>query len=163
MVEPRGVEPLTSSKAIGAPENQSLVISRELAHVEELYEVVAQSFTDEILSARVRLLSATARQLLDRGEHQQAQVCVNQIRALVFSEMMRHPGFLIGHFEQLVEERHFAIDKSLHEKHVQVRLTVINAEDWDGLRRVNAGTNENRFSSAPFELLASQLIGLIRA
>jgi len=145
-----------------APGNQNLVISRDLAHIEELYETVADSVSDDALRARVQQLSAAARQLLDRGEHQQAQSCVNQIRALVFNEMMRHPAFLIGHFERLAEERYVAIDKALHEKHVQVGLMAIKAEDWDGLRRVNVGLIDNRFSSAPAEPLTSQLVGLVR-
>jgi molecular chaperone DnaK len=145
-----------------APQNQNLVISRELARIEELYDAVSDAVADEALTARVHQLSATARQLLDQGEHQQAESCVNQIRALVIGEMMRHPAFLIGHFERLSEERYVAIDKALHDKHVQVGLAAIKAEDWDGLRRVNAGLIDNRFASAPAEPLTTQLVGLVR-
>lgn len=145
-----------------APENQNLVISRELARIEELYEAVADSIADEALGARVHQLSAAARQLLDQGDHQQAESCVNQIRALVLGELMRHPAFLIGHFERLAEERYVAIDKALHDKHVQVGHASIRAEDWDALRRVNAGLIDNRFASAPAEPLTTQLVGLVR-
>ena len=145
-----------------APENQNLVISRELARIEELYEGIASQLADEALGARVHQLSATARQLLDQGDHQQAESCINQIRSLVLGEMMRHPAFLIGHFEQLAEERYVAIDKALHDKHVQVGLAAIKAEDWDALRRVNAGLIDNRFAAAPAEPLTSQLVGLVR-
>lgn len=145
-----------------APENQNLVISRELARTEELYEGIADALTDDALRARVQQLSATARQFLDQGDHQQAESCVNQIRSLVLGEMMRHPAFLVGHFERLAEERYVAIDKALHDKHVQVGAAAIKAEDWDALRRVNAGLIDNRFAAAPAEPLASQLAGLIR-
>jgi len=146
----------------GAPENQSLVISRELARVEELFEVVAEVGGGEAIRPRVHQLSAAARQLLDQGEHQQAESCVNQIRSLVLGEMMRHPVFLVGHFERLAEERYVAIDKALHEKLVQAGHEAIRVDDWDALRRVNGGLIDNRFTSAPSEPLTSKMVGLVR-
>ena len=145
-----------------APENQNLVISRELVRVDELYEGVSDILADKALTARIQQLSATARQFLDQGDHQQAESCVNQIRSLVLGEMMRQPAFLIGHFERLAEERYVAIDKALHDKHVQVGAAAIKSEDWDALRRVNAGLIDNRFAAAPSQPLSGQLAGLVR-
>ena len=150
------------SRLRSAPENLNLVISRDLAYVEELYEAVSARGMDDALKERVQQLSASARQLLDRGEHQQAQSCINQSRVLVFSELMRQPEFLIGHFERLAEERYVAIDKALHDKLVQIGVAAIKAQDWDGLRRVNSGLIDNRFSSAPADPLTSQMVGLVR-
>jgi molecular chaperone DnaK len=146
-----------------APENQSLVISRELANIEEVYEEVAGILDDEALAGRVSQLSASARRLLDDGHHDQAQACVNQIRSLVVGEMMKRPDFIEGHFERLARERYLAIDKSLHDKLVHAGLACIRSADWDGLRRVNAGLIDNHFNSASAEPLTTQLVGLMRS
>jgi molecular chaperone DnaK len=145
-----------------APANQNLVISRELAKVEEMYEDVSGVINDAALKDRIRQLSANARRLLDEHDHQQAESCINQIRLLVLGELLRRPEFLAMQFEVLSEERFASIDKTLHDKLVNVGRDTIRTEDWDGLRRVNSALTDNRFATAPVEPLTSRLVGLVR-
>lgn len=146
----------------GAPANQNLVISRELAKAEELYEEVEGAIEDSAVKDRIRQLSSTARQLLDQNNHQQAESCVNQINGLVWKELLQQPKFLIVQFEVLSEERFAAIDKALHTKLIALGQDTIRKEDWDGLRRVNFALIDNRFAAAPVEPLTSRLAGLVR-
>jgi len=146
-----------------APTNQNLVINRELAKVESLYEDFESFIKEASTKDRVAQLSATARRFLDAGNHQQAESCVNQIRSLVLAELLRLPRFMVAQFEVLSEDRFLAVDKSLHDRLVSLGRDSIGTENWEGLRRINAELAENRFAAAAVEPLTTRLVGLVRS
>jgi hypothetical protein len=77
-----------------------------------------------------------------------ARRSLDEMHAILFSDLAKRPGFWVGMFEDLAKDRHRAIDKTKHDRLVNEGEAFIKKEDLDGLRQIDFQLRENMVRSA---------------
>ena len=114
--------------------------------VEMFATTLAKSTTDQKVNAQVHRLAGLARDALmkeDRNSVEDARRSLEEMRAIVFSDLTKQPGFWLGMFESTAEERHRAIDKVKHDQLVRQGEACIRDNDVDSLRKITFDLREN--------------------
>jgi molecular chaperone DnaK len=114
--------------------------------VEMFATTLAKSTTDQKVNVQVHRLAGLARDALmkeDRSSVEDARRSLEEMRAVVFSDLAKQPGFWLGMFESTAEERHRAIDKAKHDQLVRQGEACVRSNDVDGLRKVTFDLREN--------------------
>lgn len=97
------------------------------------------SDADPETTSRLKQLVETAETSIAGDDFETADRAVQDLRALVFSELRRQPDFILASFEHASEKRHLAIDKDLHDKIVVAGQIACDAGE---LQTVNKATFE---------------------
>lgn len=139
------------SRIRNSPGNLRSSLRSEIDELVEGFSIVFANSPDPKVTAQVHRLAGLARDALmkdDRSSIEDARRSLDEIRAIVFSDLARRPGFWVGMFEDLAKDRHRAIDKAKHEQFVREGEARIRSEDVDGLRQVTFQIRDNMVKSA---------------
>jgi hypothetical protein len=127
-----------------------------------VYDGAVRPNADSAASGRFDQLARQARESISQGHIADAKKSLSEMRATCFDEARKQPSFVVNMFLDLVREKHFAIDKSVHDKLVEVGKTCIDRQDINGLRAVIAQMLENRYPTTASESAAMTLAGLMK-
>jgi hypothetical protein len=133
------------------------------AFVENFSTGLAQD-TDPRVGVQVNRLAGLARDALakdDRHSIEDARRSFDEVRAIIFNDLAKKPGFWIGMFEDLANERHRAIDKEKHDQYVRDGEDAIKREEFDRIRQA-AFALRNNMVHAPAVSRIDVLAGLMR-
>jgi molecular chaperone DnaK len=97
----------------------------------------------------------------DHNSIEDTRRSLEEMRAIVFSDFVKQPGFWVGMFEDMAKDRHRAIDKAKHDRLVREGQNYIQAEDIDGLRQTNFQMRDNMVRGTDGSS-ADALAGLMR-
>jgi molecular chaperone DnaK len=134
-----------------SPENIKSSLRSEIDEFVEGFSVDFASSSDPKINSQVHRLAGLARDALmkdDRNSIEDARRSLDEMRAIVLSDLAKRPGFWVGMFEDLAKDRHRAIDKSKHDQLVNEGEALIRKEDIDGLRQVTFQLRDNMVRSA---------------
>ena len=128
------------------PEHTKATLEAEFESFVEASSLELLPKLDETTNARFQRLAGLARDALNRGTPQaieDARYSLNEMRAVVFSDLMRRPTFWNDFFFSVAEDRHLAVDKGKHDRLVQVGQQAISQNDLQQLRNVVWELQEN--------------------
>jgi molecular chaperone DnaK len=120
------------------PQNLRSSLRSEVDEFVEAFAVGLAPAADPKISSQVHRLAGLARDALmkdDAHSIEDARRSLEEIRAIVFDDLSKRPGFWVGIFEELANDRHRAIDKSKHDQLVKAGEANIRDEDVGGLRQ----------------------------
>lgn len=149
-----------------APENRGLVLMQQLIELSAEYERDVRFEADPRSNERFDQLAATTRAALERGDQsalKEAERALSEMQKVYFQEVYQQPGYLLGIFKALSEERYLATDKELFDQLVQEGLEAVAENDLDTLRGIIGRMFENMFSVGKVDKSISLLAGLMRA
>lgn len=146
------------------PENVGNALAAEIQSFRAAYDSAVRPDADDKLNAQADRLFAHALDAVQRGTPgaiADAQASLRETIALAQADLFKRPGFLISIFRDMASEKHFAIDKALHDSLIQEGEDAIERADVDGLRQAMSRMRENMFHvSAAGE--TATLAGLMR-
>lgn len=125
-------------------ENVGDVLRGRLESLILLFDEGIRANAEAGLAERFDRLAQQAGDSIARGNMDDAKKSISEMRAICFEEAVKQPGFLVDMYLDLARERHFAIDKNLHDKLVESGKASIERSDINGLRSVIAQMHENR-------------------
>ncbi|AWC25842.1 Heat shock protein 70 (plasmid) [Aminobacter sp. MSH1] len=118
-------------------ENAKLVLRDDIeSYVEELSSYPVSVFDDNT-KTKMNRLAAHARTVLDKttaDSLEESQKSFNELKALAFSEISKHPGFWSEVFESMAEDRSNTVDKRKHDELVRQGGDALDRQDLDLLR-----------------------------
>jgi hypothetical protein len=128
------------------PENVRASLRGEIDGLAESFSVHLSGLLDPRIMAQLHRLTGVARDSLGReGSNavEDARASVNEIRAIVLTDLAKRPDFWIHRFESLSEDRHLAADKAEHDRLVREGETCVARQDMDRLRQLTFELSEN--------------------
>jgi molecular chaperone DnaK len=133
------------SKIKDRRENVSDVLRAELESLVAAFDGAIRPSADSAALDRFDRLARQTRDSIARGNIDDAKKSISEMRATCFDEARKQPGFVIDMFLELARERHFAVDKALHDRLVEAGKASIDRNDLYGLRAVIGQILENRY------------------
>jgi molecular chaperone DnaK len=133
-----------------SPGNLKSSLRSEIDEFVESYSVAFSNSSDPKITAQVHRLAGLARDALmkdDRSGIEDARRSLDELRAVIFSDLAKRPGFWLGMFEDLAKDRHRAIDKAKHDQFVKEGEARIRNDDVDGLRQLTFQLRDNMVKS----------------
>lgn len=131
-------------------ENAKLVLRDEIEdYVEDLSSYNSSVF-DENTKAKMSRLASHARTVLDKNTSnalEESQKSFQELKALAFSAVAKHPGFWLEIFEAMAEDRSNAVDKGKHDELVQQGNDAIGRQELDDLRPIVFQMRRNMIKS----------------
>jgi hypothetical protein len=106
---------------------------------------------DPKVNTQIHRLSGLAREALNKsGPHavDDARRSFDEVRGVLFQALARQPTFWISRFEGLAEDRHLAIDKTLHDELVRKGEASIREKDIDSIRAITFRLAKNQVRTA---------------
>lgn len=135
-------------------------LTAELQRVSKMFDDWSHE-ADTGLQARADQLKSTARRGIADQDYATAERATNELEALTIELLQRQPGFILGHFEFVAKQRHFATDQRLHDALVARGVQEAEAGDVEALRQTIFEIYRNRaVADAPPHDLAA-LAGLM--
>jgi molecular chaperone DnaK len=151
------------SKIKNKRENVGDVLRAELDGCVSAYDAAIRPGAIAAVSDRVDRLARQARDSISQGNIGDARKTISEIRATFIDEARKQPAFVVDVFLDIARERHFAIDKSLHDQLVEAGTKCIDRQDIDGVRVTIGKMLENRYPTTASDSAATTLAGLMRA
>jgi molecular chaperone DnaK len=133
------------SRIKGRPENVGDVLRAELESLIDAFDVAIRPNANAAAAERFDQLGRQAREATLHGRAEDAKKSISEMRAICFDEAGKQPAFLVDPFSDLARERHFAVDKALHDRLVEGGKTSIENNNLNGLRTIIAQLLENRY------------------
>jgi molecular chaperone DnaK len=136
-------------------------------NIDEFIEVAAVEvlpIVDPRTNAQVHRLAGLAKDALQRGgphAAEEAQRSFDEIKAVIFAELMKRPEFWTSMFQDLAVRRHLAIDKSKHDDLVRGGENAMSRRDVAGVREAAIRLRDNMIKSVETRRI-SILAGLMR-
>ena len=103
------------------------------------------------VNTQVNRLAGLAKDVLQKeGPYaaNDAKRSLDELRALVLTDLAKKPGFWIGMFEDFAERRRQAVDKEKHDVLVTSGQAAIAREDIDALRETISDMHRNMLKGA---------------
>ena len=129
-----------------SPENLKSSIRSEIDEFVEMFSIGFAKTSDPKLNAQINRLAGLARDALmkdDPNSIDDARRSIDEMHAILFSDLTKRPGFWVGMFEDLANDRHRAVDKTKHDRLVSEGQGFIKKEDLDGLRQIASQLRDN--------------------
>lgn len=133
------------SRIANAPENRLKTLSAQLSHHASFFnDHLRRSATDEQRS-RYDLLHGTAIKEIGRGDpgYDSAELAFQGMKEIGFAVSWVDPDFLLLRFRRLTNDRHFSVDKKVHDDLVRKGEAAVKGNDGEGLRNVLIGMYAN--------------------
>lgn len=121
------------------PDNVRLVLKDDIEEFADRVSSFNSDLIDEATAAKIGRLAAHARTVLDDNSGValgESIKSLQEARSLAFTSIAKNPGFWVGFFDELAEERSNAVNKIKHDELVAKGQHAINAGDIDTLRSV---------------------------
>jgi molecular chaperone DnaK len=134
-----------------SPENLKTSLRSEIDEFVEMFAIGFAKTSDPKMNAQINRLAGHARDALmkdDPNSIDDARRSLDEMRAILFSNLAKQPGFWVGMFEDIAKDRHRAIDKTKHDGLVKEGEGFIKKEDLDGLRQIAFQLRDNMVRSA---------------
>ena len=134
-----------------SPENRKTSLRSEIDEFVEMFGIAFAKTSDPKMNAQINRLAGHARDALMRDDPNSiddARRSLDEMRAILFSDLAKQPGFWVGMFEDIAKDRHRAIDKTKHDRLVNEGEGFIRKEDLDGLRQITFQLRDNMVRSA---------------
>jgi molecular chaperone DnaK len=138
------------------------VLRTEIESFVSAYDAVIRPTADATVSDRFDRLARQARESISRGGIEDAKKSLSEIRATFFDEARKLPSFVVDTFLNLARDRHFAIDKAMHDQLAEVGRACIDRQDIDGLRASIGKMLDNRYPTTASSSAAMTLAGLMK-
>jgi len=142
------------------PEFVRAALRSELDQFVDGFALSISSHVDPRVNTQILRLAGSAREALNKsGPHavDDARRSFDEIRGLLFGCLAKQPGFWLARFESLVEDRHLAVDKALHDELARAGETAIRNNDADALRNLTFRLADNQVQTAtPGEVISYQ-------
>jgi molecular chaperone DnaK len=129
-----------------SPENIKSSLRVEIDECVEAFSIYISKNADSKINSQVHRLAGLARDALAKegpNSIEDARRSLDEIRAIIFSDLAKQPSFWVGMFEDMAKDRHRAIDKSKHDTLVREGESYIQAGDIDELRRTSFKLHDN--------------------
>ncbi|MFU0507735.1 Hsp70 family protein [Pseudaminobacter sp. NGMCC 1.201702] len=150
------------SKIKNRTENAKLVLRNEIEDYVEDLSGYSTGIFDENTKAKMGRLASHARTVLDKNTpnaFDESQKSFQELKALAFSAIAKHPGFWFEFFESMAEDRSNAVDKRKHDELVRQGSDAITRQELDDLRSVISQMRRNMIKSA--DIGSSLISGLM--
>lgn len=144
-----------------APEHRRAVLLQEIEQIEDGIADLIDSFDPETI-ARLNTLLRSAREEISNQNWSEVRQLVLQARSVFQRSLYQQPGFIIGMFENLAQERHTALDKDLHDRLVQEGQASVAQNDIEGVREIVGAMFRNRMPNESESSGVAMLAGLMR-
>ncbi|MBY6164844.1 Hsp70 family protein [Pseudooceanicola nitratireducens] len=129
-----------------SPANEERVLSREVSEAEETFDDIRASASQVEIERHEKLL-VTARRLIRERDFDGARNALHEMKSIRFKALFNDPGFLVGIFENLQNDRHLSMDHALHDKLVETGKEAIASGDVEMLRAAIGGLISNRINT----------------
>ena len=133
------------------PEFNKSVVRAEIDDFMENYSVQIAQNIDAKVNVQVNRLAGLARDALRKDAPHaasDAKRSLDELKAIVFADLAKKPGFWVALFEDSSDRRYQAIDKSRHDELVARGLAAISKEDIDVLREIVSRMHGNMVRDA---------------
>lgn len=153
------------AKLQARPEHQARVVRHELERQMSFFNETLAAIFENRITVQVHRLAASARDALDRNTPaatRDARKAIEEIHQIIRAELHKAFDFWVMVFEKTAEDRHFAIDKALHDKLVKEGIETIKAKDQDALRMTLAQMQKNMLDLGKGSGNGAFLAGLMR-
>lgn len=144
-----------------SPAHRRAVLLQEIEHLEDGVADLVESFDQETVE-RLQLLLRNAREEISNENWTGVRQLVEQARAVFQRALVQQPGFILHMFEQLMGERHSALDKNLHNRLVSEGRDCVAQQDIDGVREVVGAILRNRMPNESESSGVTMLASLMR-
>ena len=148
----------------GKPENMKATLRADLDRFVKSCSIELLPKLDGATNTKFHRLAGLARDAVNKGTPQALEDAKNRLddmREVIFSDLMKRPDFWSDFFESVAEDRHLAIDKSRHDRLVSEGQQAIAQKDLPQLRSVVWDMQENMIkATGPSSV--SNLAGLLR-
>ncbi|MEJ1119762.1 Hsp70 family protein [Phyllobacterium sp. CCNWLW109] len=141
------------SKIKDRPENAKQVLRNEIEDFVSDLSSYNSNIFDEQTTAKIGRLAAHARTVLDGNSTvtvavDESRKSLRELQALAYGAITKHPGFWVGFFEDIAEDRTNAVDKNKHDALVTRGQKAIADQDVDTLRSVIGEMRHNAIKEA---------------
>ena len=146
------------------PDFKRAILRAEIDDFMEHFSVELGPRVDAKTNGQINRLAGLAKDALrkDRSDAtEEARRSLDEIRALVFSDLVKQPGFWVAMFEDFAGTRHRAIDKARHDTLCRQGEAAIAREDLDALRETIGAMRDNMVKNVG-ETRVDILAGLMR-
>jgi molecular chaperone DnaK len=146
------------------PEFTIAVVRGQIDEFIEVASVDILPTVDTRTNTQVHRLAGLAKDALQRGgphAAEEAQRSFDEIKALIFTEVMKLPEFWTNMFQDLAVRRHLAIDKSRHDSLVRSGESALARGDIAAVREAAVMLRDNMIKSVETRRI-SILAGLMR-
>ena len=143
-------------------ENPSEALLREKRQAHDLFEQLDTSQLDSATIERFQRLGKAFFQAIEDNNIADAERALDEMKGVVRSALFEDFGYLRSAFHAMREDRHLAVDKSLHDRLVQEGDQSLASKDKDGLRRAIIGLVQNRFRMGDGRAEIEELADLMR-
>jgi molecular chaperone DnaK len=150
------------SKIKGKRENVGDVLRAEIGSIVDAYDSIIRQNADAAVSDRFDRLARQARDETSHGNFADAKKSISEMQATFFEEARKQPSFVVHTFLNLARDRHFSMDKNLHDQLIETGETCINGSDIDGLRVVIGKMLDNRYPTTAPGDAGMALAGLMK-
>jgi molecular chaperone DnaK len=150
------------SKIKSKRENVGDVLRTEIDSVASAYNGVIRPTATPAICDRFDRLVRQAGDAILQGNIADAKKSLFEMQATLFEEARKQPSFVIDTFLDLAKDRHFAIDKVLHDRLVEDGKARIGKQDIDGLRSLIGKMLDNRYPTTASGSAAMTLAGLMK-
>jgi molecular chaperone DnaK len=139
------------SRIRNKPEFVRAVLRSDLDQFVGEFAAGVSSMVDPKVNTQIHRLAGLARGALNKsGPHavDDARRSFDEVRGVLFQALAKQPTFWIGRFEGLAEDRHLAIDKTLHDELVRKGEASIREKDIDSIRALTFRLAKNQVRTA---------------
>ncbi|WP_414475831.1 Hsp70 family protein [Microvirga sp. M2] len=130
------------------PEHLGHSLAAEIRSFRGAYDTAVRPDADPKLNSQADRLFAHAQDAVARGTPEairDAQASLREAVALARADLYKRPEFIVSIFRDMAGDRHFAIDKDLHDRLVRKGEEAISQADIDGVRRAMSRMHDNMF------------------
>ena len=119
---------------------------------------------DENVSEKFDERAQQAQNELDNGEsgYDDAKRHVNEMKNIFVRELRKSPDFIIRMFKHWSELRYSAIDRNEHDSLVEEGKSMLNDQDFGGLREVTMALMSNQIDSGGSASSVSKFSDIMR-
>jgi molecular chaperone DnaK len=139
------------SRIRNKPEFVRAVLRSDLDQFVGEFAASVSSMVDPKVNTQIHRLSGLAREALNKSAPHavdDARRSFDEVRGVLFQALAKQPTFWIGRFEGLAEDRHLAIDKTLHDELVRKGEASIREKDIDSIRAITFRLAKNQVRTA---------------
>ena len=129
-----------------SPEYEERVLEEEINKAERSFDEI-RSAVQPIDQERHDKLLSTARRAIREKNFDTARRSVDEMLGIQLKALMDTPEFLYDMLRMLADERHLAIDTTLHEQHCEAGRRAAQSEDVGEMRFVIGQMMNNRVST----------------
>ena len=145
------------------PKNRATVLKREIADLQEMFDVEVRDEADETITRVFDRSAGTAESALGVNDLETAERAFKEMESVAHRALFRSPKFIIHMFRIMSAEQFLAVDKVKHERLVEEGRRALSGGDIDKVKAIIGAMLENRISIGGGDKTVNLMAGLMKA